>query len=103
MTTDGAAFGHDSATARQTKVIAQMLLRERGRGQAIHAFHDFDHALLALALFAAGSGHGDTEHLRIFEQRTARYHVPMLVIQVQRYTHPMPILTSLSDTIWTAG
>jgi len=39
--------------------------------EAVHAFGDFDHAFLALALFAAGRRHPDSQRFGALEQRTS--------------------------------
>ena len=49
-----------------------MVLRLGHRRERAHPFHDFDHALFAFALLAAGGGHVDAQGFGVIEQRQAR-------------------------------
>ncbi len=48
-----------------------MALGGGGGGQALHPFGDFDHALLAFALFVAGRGDTDSQAFGAIEEGNA--------------------------------
>jgi hypothetical protein len=64
-----------------------MFLFRGGRGEATHAFNHLDHALLALPLLAAGSGHIDAEGFGIIEKRFAWLDSRSLLVKDEVKTH----------------
>jgi hypothetical protein len=68
MAANVAIRGGDAGLTRQSKVAFEMALRFGHLRQGAHSFNDFDHALFAFALLAAGCGHIDPHGFGEIEQ-----------------------------------
>jgi hypothetical protein len=64
-----AGAGNNLGAAGQAEIVAQVDFRSVFRRQARHAFGNFDDALLALALFAAGRGNAHAKGIGAVEER----------------------------------
>jgi len=81
VATHHAGIGDNAGAAGEAELVAQMALFRCGRGEAIHAFGNFDQAFPAFALFAAGSGDADAQGFGAVEERSARVDAGKLSIK----------------------
>ena len=70
MTANVPLCASDVCLTRQAKIALQMKLRLGKRRKGTHPLNHFDHALFALALLAAGSGHIDAHGFGVVKQRS---------------------------------
>ncbi len=78
--------------AREAECAFEVLFEFGARRQAIHAIDDFDHALFALALLAAGGGHADSGGLGVIEERQfGRCREGVAVDGQRRHLMPKPV------------
>jgi hypothetical protein len=67
MAAEMAFAGRNGRLASQTKVAGKVVFARRGRRETLHALGNLHHALFALTVLQAGSGHANADALSAVE------------------------------------